>query len=144
MNRWSLLAASTLLMAHGLASAAPPEARSVTVVVSGVRQGGGKLFVDLCREKEFLTSNCYRSAERSVNSVGTQTFVFRDVAPAIYAAQALHDLNGNGQVDRDGYGAPAEPTAVSGKPQVAMRAPTFSEAAFSFDGKATTINVELR
>ncbi len=116
----------------------------VTIIVSGVRQAGGKLFVDLCREQEFLTSHCYRSAERQISAAGTQRFIFRDVSPGVYAAQALHDVNGNGQVDRDGYGAPVEPTGVSRNPRSAMRAPTFAEAAITYEGKAITIEVELR
>lgn len=83
------------------ASAAP-----VTVTVSGVASGKGKLFVSLCSKAEFLR-HC--AISRAVPAKrGKVAVVFPKVPPGEYGFSAFHDENGNGVLDRGMFGIPKE------------------------------------
>ncbi len=50
-----------------------------------------------------------------------------------YAIAAFYDVNGNGRLDRNIFGAPTEPYGFSGNVRPLFRAPSFREAAFRID-----------
>jgi uncharacterized protein (DUF2141 family) len=108
--------------------AATPEGAPIEVAVSGVRQAQGRVHVDICSEKLFLTSDCLYVAEAPAQ-VGTTIVTVRNVPPGRYAAQAFHDRNGNGKVDML-FGIPREAVGFSNDAPVPMRAPHFGDAAF--------------
>ena len=49
-----------------------------------------------------------------------------------YAIALFHDLNGNGELDRNFFGIPSEPFAFSKKPRSRWRLPRFDEIKFEF------------
>jgi uncharacterized protein (DUF2141 family) len=69
--------------------------------------------------------------------------VFRDLPAGDCAVAAAHDLNGNGQTDRNFVGLPTEPWAVSNPVRPALRAPRLAEPAFTL-AATDTRRIELR
>lgn len=61
-----------------------------------------------------------------------------------YAIAAFHDLNGNGQLDKNALGIPTEPYAFSGNPRVKWRAPTFRETRFAFRQPKLALDIEMK
>lgn len=145
MTRTMLLAALAAASTGAAAAAAePPTGTEVIVTVRGVAQAQGGLYVNLCRKAEFLTPKCYKAVGRKVTRTGDYVVAFADVEPGSYAVLALHDVNGNRTLDRNGYGAPSEPSGVSGKGLVAGQLPQFDRSAFTVGASATRIALELR
>lgn len=114
------------------------------VTVRGVTKPQGGLYVNLCREAEFLTPKCYKVVGRKVTKTGDYVVMFANVEPGTYAVVALHDVNGNRDLDRNGYGAPIEPSGVSGKGFVAGQMPQFSRSAFTIGTTPMRVSLDLR
>lgn len=62
------------------------------------------------------------------------TCVFDNVAPGTYAITAIHDLNNNGELDKNFLGVPTEPYGFSNDARGTMGPPSFSSASFQYPG----------
>jgi len=69
---------------------------------------------------------------------------FADVPPGTYALVVLHDENMNGRVDYNWLGIPREGYGFSNDAHGSLGAPSFSQAAFVYDGKALDLSISLR
>ena len=67
-----------------------------------------------------------------------------NVPPGTYAAQAFHDENGNGELDRNILGLPKEAMGFSNDAPMRMGPPRFDSAAFTVQPKDTAIRFRLR
>ncbi|MBA4417069.1 MAG: hypothetical protein C0392_04040 [Syntrophus sp. (in: bacteria)] len=68
---------------------------------------------------------------------------FQDIAPGTYALVVAHDENMNGKLDANWLGAPTEGYGFSNDAKAWLRAPSFSAASFSFDGKNLDLTISL-
>jgi uncharacterized protein (DUF2141 family) len=130
------------LLALALLGAAPAYA-PIEVAVSGVKVAEGNVHVDICPERQFLTSDCDMWAMAPAR-IGTTIVIIRDVPPGRYAAQAFHDRNGNGKVDRNFLGIPKEGVGFSNDAPTPMRAPHFADAMFVHGSEPQHIAFTLR
>jgi uncharacterized protein (DUF2141 family) len=112
--------------------AAAAEGVTLTVVVTGATERGGTIGAAL-----FATPAGFPDGKAPAaallhphTAAAADTFVFRNVQPGRYAVAVQHDLNSNGAVDRNLFGAPKEPWGVSNDIRHTFRAPRFEEAAF--------------
>ncbi|UUL82506.1 DUF2141 domain-containing protein [Sphingomonas qomolangmaensis] len=121
----------------------PPLGTDVIVTVRGVAKAEGGLYVNLCRKPEFLTPKCYKALGRKVSKTGSYVVDFKDVEPGTYAVLAIHDVNGNRTLDRNGYGAPTEPSGVSGSGLVVGQLPEFDRSSFKVDTSIVHISLDL-
>lgn len=123
-------------------SAAEPGA-SVDISVTNVTSDKGRVHVELCSQKAFLTNNCvYFASAPSV--VGTTVVTIAGIPPGRYAAQAYQDLNGNGKIDRNFLGIPKEPVGFSNDAPIRMAPPRFADAAFDHGATPQRISFRLR
>ncbi len=124
----------------GAARTARPAA-PVIFTVDGLFLGRGTLYASLCRADEFLTTRCFQNQQQAVNGTDPVTFRFAVVEPGRYAVQVMHDVNGNRRLDRDPWGAPAEPTGLSGRRTAGV--PRFADSAFRHGSTPTTFRITL-
>lgn len=61
---------------------------------------------------------------------GKASCIFSDLTAGVYAVAVFQDLNGNDVVDRNFFGIPQEPWAVSNNVRHRFREPSFSESQF--------------
>ena len=61
-----------------------------------------------------------------------------------YAIGMYHDLNNNGEIDRNFIGIPSEPWAFSKKPKSRWRLPKFKEVTFDFKQDGQVLKTRLR
>lgn len=61
-----------------------------------------------------------------------------------YAFAVFHDLNGNGELDRNALGIPNEPYAFSNNPRVKWRPPSFRETRFELRQPEMALDVQLK
>ncbi len=128
-----LLACALLLLAPAAAFAS-----TVEVSVSGVRDAKGEVLVALCSRAEFLRPHCAWRG-RVAASIGTVTISIAGVPPGTYAAQAFHDENGNGRLDRNILGLPKEAMGFSNNAPMRMGPPRFDTASFEVGGDVARI-----
>jgi uncharacterized protein (DUF2141 family) len=118
-------------------------AASVQVTVQGVRNDHGSVLVALCTSAEFLRPHCAWKASTPA-AAGTVTLRIDGVPPGTYAAQAFHDENGNGRLDRSLLGLPEEGMGFSRDAPMRMGPPRFEDAAFPIAPAGAAIAFRLR
>lgn len=138
MIRVGLLAISVLV-----ALAAPVSAADLTVMVTGVRNGDGRVLVAVCTAATFLTPGCALHASSPAKR-GTVTVVVPDVPPGRYAVQSFHDENGNKSVDRGLFGIPLEGIAFSNDAPIRFGPPDYKVAEIAVAEPATETAMTLR
>ena len=116
---------------------------SVTVDVGNVRNDRGRVRVDLCPQALFLEDNCPFHAEVPARA-GVTRVIVNGVPPGQYAAQAFHDENANGEVDRALFGIPKEGVGFSRDARISFGPPKWADAVFSHDGGPGAIHFALR
>jgi uncharacterized protein (DUF2141 family) len=116
---------------------------SIDVAVTNVTVAKGRIHVDICPEKQFMTSDCPYIGEAPA-VIGTTIVVVRDVPPGRYAAQGFHDRNSDGHLNRGLFGIPKEPIGVSNDAPIRMAPPKFADAAFEHGATPQHISFRLR
>ena len=121
----------------------PAAAATVVVTVTNVRNDHGNVLVALCTKATFLRPHCpwrgHAAAQR-----GQVEISIENVPPGTYAAQAFHDENGNGKLDRSMLGLPKEAMGFSNNAPMRMGPPRFDAAAFIVAPQGTSIGFALR
>lgn len=100
----------------------------VEVVVSGVEPKSGVVAISIFDEAEkFLEEPIvYERVNVAGNSELTVTV---KLAPGIYAINVYHDLDEDGELDKNLFGIPKEPIAFSNGAVAKMGPPSFADAA---------------
>lgn len=132
MSLGAVLACSSALVASSAAAA--PEPPSVTLVVDGARGARGYVSCLLFRSATGFptqTQAAWRRARTKVRGKRTEVR-FASVPPGTYAASCIHDVNANGQLEKNAIGIPKEPWAVSNNVSGGIFGPPrFSQAKFA-------------
>ncbi len=118
-------------------------AATVAVTVTNVRNDRGKVLVALCTRATFLQPNCAWRGN-AVARRGQVQISIDGVPPGLYAAQAFHDENGNGKLDRSLLGLPEEAMGFSNDAPMRLGPPRFDAASFTVAAQGTTIRFALR
>lgn len=131
----------TLAFFGGVSATGP--GAPVDISVTNVTSDKGRVHVEMCSEKVFLTNNCiYFSSAPAV--LGTTVVTIPGLPPGRYAAQAFQDLNGNGKIDRNFLGIPKEPVGFSNDAPIRMAPPRFADAGFEHGTTPQRISFRLR
>ena len=103
---------------------------TLVVRVSGFESDNGALGCRLFSQPSSFPDG--QGVDRRRPIEGTRgSCTFRDVAPGTYAIAAIHDENGNAELDKNFVGIPTEGYGVSNNKTRALSAPKWSEAKFS-------------
>jgi uncharacterized protein (DUF2141 family) len=135
----------------------PAGADELRVTVEGIRSPHGTVLIGLYDSPE--------SFEKAVEAAGKEGFlidpdrfgavalranaalksavVFSNLEPGRYAAIAIHDENGNGKLDKNFLGVPAEPYGFSNNVQGFLGPPTFDDATMVLGDGDGTIRIAL-
>ena len=121
----------------------PARAATVVVSITNVRNDHGKVLVALCTKATFLRPHCpwrgHVAAQR-----GQVQIRIENVPPGTYAAQAFHDENDNGKLDRNLLGLPKEAMGFSNDAPMRLGPPRFDTAAFTVAPQGTALRFALR
>jgi len=142
-TRWMRLAAVVLALCGVLpiGAAAADSGPSLSVPVSTVRSGNGRLYVALYDQNNWLKPGRFVALRLVPAHRGTVVARFNSVRPGRYSVAVFHDENNNGTVDRNFLGLPAEGFGFSRR--TPLRVPSFGETSFDL-ASARTMPVELR
>jgi len=121
---------------------APPV---LQIQISGLESAQGKVMLSI-----YNTADSYMQIEkaqvlRAIEVRGTQNInvSINDLPAGEYAVSCYHDLNGNGKLDKNLVGIPAEPYAFSNNVRPKFRAATWEETRFYLNAQGNTIALKL-
>ena len=132
----AILSIATLSQAAGLTPAfAQPavesSAASVTVTFTGLKSPGGALMVALFDSEAAYSGGQPARAVRIAADSATPQAVFSGLKPGRYAIKAFHDVNADGKLNTNPFGAPVEPHAFSNNAHADMAPASWNDAAFT-------------
>jgi len=128
---------------------APPAAADgglqLRLEVSSFRSAKGALNCRLFNEAgSFPDGDGFRTVRAPIEGAQA-TCGFANLAPGTYAVAVVHDENGNGRLDRNLLGIPAEGYGVSNNRTYAMSSPKWDESKFVVaPGEPVLLRVNLR
>ena len=97
----------------------------------------------MCSAETFLGTGCRHRAAAAARP-GTVKVVLRDVPPGTSAVQAIHDENGNRELDHGAFGPPREGMGFSRDAPMRMGPPKFSDAAVEVPEVGGTLRLSMR
>lgn len=115
---------------------ADDDTNEIRFVLTGLRaEAGGTVRCALYQDSQTWLDTNRRFRQAAVNvQRPSAVCVFRDIPPGTYAIAALHDENGDRQMDRSLFGIPREGYAISRNERDRMSRPDFDQAAIQFEG----------
>jgi uncharacterized protein (DUF2141 family) len=138
MKNW-ILGTAAMLAATAVAGAAC--AGDVTVRVHGVQGRPGTLYLAMQTRDQFMKPAMAAGDYKEDPQAGTQTFVLRNVPAGDYAISALHDENGDRQMNLAPDGRPMEGWAVTRF--TGHHKPSFEEADVTIPADGATLDLTM-
>ena len=80
----------------------------------------------------------YKKATLSSHD-GNVTTTFKELPKGTYAVAIIHDVNKNGELDKNFFGVPTEGYGFSNNLRFMLRGATFEESQFELDGDKTIV-----
>jgi uncharacterized protein (DUF2141 family) len=132
-------------------------AGELRVTVDGIRAAHGTVLIGLYDSPESFEKAVGAAAKEGflsdpdrfgavalrANAAMKSAVVFSNLEPGRYAAVAFHDENGNGKLDKNFLGVPAEPYGFSNNVQGFLGPPTFGDAAMVLGDGDSAIHIAL-
>lgn len=111
---------------------------TVEVKIAGLRSDSGHAIIAIFRREGGFPSHtkAWKTLSAPISS-GTASVLIPDLPAGAYAISVLHDENGNGQVDTNWIGLPAEGVGVSNNAKGFMGPPSYEDAVFHLKAGAT-------
>ncbi len=133
------------LLGWGALLEAPPERGHLVIELTDIEEAQGIIWVGIYdSEATFLIKEQAIVEGFDVHRSGTIRLPFPQLAYGTYAIALFHDLNENGELDRNLIGIPSEPYAFSRPPRSRWRLPRFEEIQFDFRQDGQVLRTQLR
>lgn len=118
---------------------------NLTIEIDNVNTPGGTIWVGIYDHADHLFVK-EKAIVKGINvgKTGKITYTIEDLAYGTYAIALFHDINSNGELDRNLAGIPTEPFAFSQKPKSRWRLPNFDEVKFTFYENRQTLQTRLK
>ena len=112
--------------------------------IPDIKENGGNIELGLYNNPESWLSETeqYRILYRDVDSE-IEIIVIDSLPPGWYAISLMHDLNGNGEMERNFIRYPKEPFAFSNNIKPLLSAPGFDDCKFYFSGETKEMKIKL-
>lgn len=141
-TRTRLIAVALLLIALPTASRADDasKAAGIKIEVTGMRNDNGKLGCSLFNGPEGFPrdgSKVFRRTWAPPIKDGRGECFFNGVPAGDYAVTIFHDENSNGKFDMNWMGMPLEGYGFSNNAKPMLKAPSFDECKFQYEGTGT-------
>lgn len=124
-------------------------ASDLTVTAGNLRNDQGQVLIcifsaegsDRAEFPDCVKGHGVRTAQAPISS-GKVVITFNGLKDGVYAVAIVHDENGNGKMDTNFLGIPAEGVGVSTNPRVFGK-PSFEQGQFAIKGN-TAITIETK
>ena len=132
-----------LLTSLMLPSAVAAQTPAFKVVVSGMEPSTGTVELSLFDSEESFMKEPILQHKGSPDENGEFTWNLVVMPPGSYALVAVHDANGNGQLDRGFLGLGGESYGFSNNVSPWFGWPDFSDAAIIFESEDVEVRIHL-
>ncbi len=145
-SRLAIAASAAMLFCFDLSHAA---AADLTVTIDNLRNDHGQVILCVFSAESSDKASfpdCMKGLpirqSKAIIAAGKVVMTYTGLKDGVYAVAAIHDENGNGQLDTNFLGIPTEGVGVSTNPRL-MGKPRFDQAQFEIKGKtAITVNAK--
>ena len=149
MSRSATSLALLAVTAFGTTCALPAHAAELEVVVTGFDSSDGDALVALHGAPESSPDATVRDAPLVANAqraadTDEVVVVFADLPAGDYAVAAIHDANGNGELDANAFGMPTEAYGFSNDARGFMGPARFADAAVTVDADTPRLRIGVR
>jgi len=140
-----LVALLTLFLLTGFTLPNRVETGHLIITVDNINRTKGTIWIGL-----YDSADNYLIKEKSilkkidVTQKGSSQLVVDNLPFGIYAVALFHDINANGEMDKNLLGIPSEPYAFSKKPKSKWRVPKFDEVKFNFSKDQQQLKTKLK
>ncbi len=143
-RRFAARAAAALVVLCLIGTVRPVMAAQLRVLITNVHSNRGNVWVALFSQAKGFPDGDYSDRHKTVRATTAPiTVVFDDLKPGTYAVGAYHDENGNGKLDTDFIGYPAEGYALSRGVRAILWRPRFEDAAFTVGPNDTDLTLTI-
>ncbi|MEQ9506880.1 MAG: DUF2141 domain-containing protein [Hyphomonas sp.] len=132
----TLIAGAAALIAASTATAAP-----LTVTVEGIEARGGKLYVGVQTEAQFMKDDGIAGDIVEAPAAGRSQFTY-DLPEGAYAVSIWHDFNGNGTFDTAENGMPLDGWS-SINAETLRAAPTFEQVKMAVPAEGAAASLKM-
>ncbi len=123
----------------------PPVAGKLIIEVENIRTSGGTVWIGLYDSREnYLVKERAIVEGQHVDHTGKVFIEVPNLSFGNYALALFHDINNNGELDRNFLGIPSEPYAFSRLPATKWRLPRFDEVRFTFQQSNQVLTTRLQ
>lgn len=127
-----------------VALTATSSAADLTVTFENVTAETGNIMIALYdSEEKFLAPNGAISFGRIPASAQPASFTFSGLKAGNYAISAYHDVNDDGKMAKNMFGAPREPYGMSRDARGVMGPPSYEDAVFTVEENGTSLRIRL-
>ncbi len=146
MNYKKALPLLTLsLLALGAQAASALEVGSLTVEMQGIQADGGQaIFILMDSESSHQGKTPIFTRKLSAINLQSATVTFSDVPTGDYSAVIYHDVNANGELDRNFFGKPKEPYGFSNNARNAFGIPDFDDSKFEVSARHNVQTITVK
>ncbi|MEO0339347.1 MAG: DUF2141 domain-containing protein [Bacteroidota bacterium] len=117
---------------------------TLQISVENIKVAEGMIWVGLYRsEEDFLIKEKAILVGINVEKEGQMKITMPNLDYGEYAMAIFHDLNNNGEMDRNLVGIPSEPFAFSQKLKSKFKIPKFEDVKFTFEQDQQVLNTTL-
>lgn len=119
---------------------------SLTVEVDGFNNQEGLVCVSLFANSQGFPNNRENVVQRQCTEITSipVTVTFTDLEAKSYAVAVIHDVNGDGTLNRNDLGIPREGYGFSRNPATRTGPPKFNDSAVLVAGPNTNVQVQLK
>ena len=139
----SILTIVGILTASWVLATDGTESSKLTVIIKNLKSQEGNVGITLFdSDEKFLEEGLEEKTVRS-SSTGFVEIVFENLPHGTYAISAMHDEDGDGELNTAVFGIPTEPYGFSNDARGKFGPPSFDESKFIINGdKTIEINVQ--
>jgi uncharacterized protein (DUF2141 family) len=114
------------------------EMGTLTINMTGFQNDNGFAMVSLHNSEVNFSGKekAFRDAKIPIKDKKA-TCEFKNIPKGTYSVRAYHDVNANGQLDKNMVGFPKEPYGISNNAKSKMSTPKFEKAKFDFNANMT-------
>lgn len=132
-----------LFLAIGVHGQQHANTQKLKVKITNIQTKGKTLYVGIYRANDKFPEFSTFWKNLKINTTANEmTFEF-EVPYGEYAVAVSHDLNGNGNLDKNMLGYPSEPFGFSNNYSPTFSSPDFSDCKFSFSQQNQSITIKL-
>ena len=123
--------------------AAPDRAATLTITFTGYSTAEGKILLGIYDEAGWNGGEPVRGGTVDL-AVGKTTITIEGLPVGRYGIKAIHDANGNGEMDMNPFGMPTEAFAFSNNAVASMGPATWADAAFELTSSGAEQTLTIR